>query len=1511
MKKLSLLKWTTAILVASAATGVAQVAINRGMVREWSRNPLSALPENQVKIQDGGFNASSNVRENRLIGNVVEPTIPYNEVVDDGTRVRFMVSSGTNKYDSGVGGIRPTAGAPIDSYKEGNSYGSAVYAEGKVYASNYFRGHGQVLKAEFIVYNLNTGEVEKEITLEEDPSRIFDTGAYNPADGKIYVLGYRTDNAAFFSELNPETGIYSNLVHCPVKVRSMAFDAAGQLYILTVDGNLETVNLVNGNRTVVMKVDDEEISYYSPGPIAFDYHTGNLYWIRKDSHQNTDLRRIDIENKSVEILSGLDDIGASLMWVDSPSAPDTAPNTIAALTADQSKGMSNATISLTAPVTTFSGGSLAGEVNVTLTVDGDRIGEYRMQPGESKSVSGCDLKARGNHKIAAVVANSAGKSPEGSITVFSGIDYPRQVLNPMLEVTDDGFATISWDAPDGGVNNGYIDPEKLTYDVVRWPDGVKVVTGTKSTSFSEQLPGTLTRYHYEITSYCDGNKGETGVTPSVVSGDPLKLPFDRELGGEDWFNLCTVSDLDGNGCTWYELYGTSACYLHLGEPGFVADDWMILPPVYLEAGNYYLETEVTNDHTDIDLDFTYGPSLNISSQKTIKTFEAPLETGDHKAQEYVTIDKPGKYYFGYHYYTTSTNGSSLHYVTVNRLKIENGPSPKSPEAVDGLTGTPFAKGEPGATLSFKAPVKTFDGSQVTALDRIEICDSEDNVIGTVEAPVPGNKYEYVVGNASQGFNTYRLYAVNGEGRGKLNEITIYVGKDIPDMIPSLSYNVENNRVITFEWGAPGEIGINGGYVDPKELTYDFCRSEYETEEPFAVDGATGLKKRSFTWTECQPGTTFGTEQHVYLYGIIPHSSVGEGPLGYISVILGDPKQTPFSESFANCEVSSEVWGEQVVNGEAGLSMVYSASEHGIEPVDNDGGMLLFSPASLSQHAIITPIVELKDMKSPVIMFNMYHPENADENAYLSVQASDRDKTFEPIKQILAKGSSKVSGWIEHKISLDKYNGSDRLTFALIAVGTGPASTFAIDNLCICDDVAHDIEIKNIEGPASLDLGESGDFLITLQSKGLQVIPEYGIDIYADGCYVTTVKGNDLAPHATLKLPVKVAPNATNAGKRITYEARVNLENDENDANDSATCVVNVNGSSLPAPRDFKASENGDTMTLTWTAPSAPVKEEVTETFENATSFSIIAENYWKWVDGDKLVPYGIRDLNYPNNDQPRAFMIWEPKALADFPDKKSWMPHGGNKCLIAFASSFLASDGSFDFEMKTDKWLISPHVAGRTELSFYASSTDNSSIESFEVLVSYGSRDPKDFTLLGETVVLTSPGWNKYTYTLPADAAYFAIHYITNGNDGFTTMFDDISYTAGYDEVEFLGYNLYVNGTAVNSDPIQEQRYVIDYDPETLISAGVSAIYYEGESEAVGETFAAGVASPEADAIDVKGGNGTISITGAEGILIAVYDTLGNQVSRTEGTDGTTVIKLDGGIYVVKAGRTAFKVLVR
>ena len=96
----------------------------------------------------------------------------------------------------------------------------------------------------------------------------------------------------------------------------------------------------------------------------------------------------------------------------------------------------------------------------------------------------------------------------------------------------DGFPTISWWAPQGGVHEGYIDAESLTYTVMR-DDEVCVSSGLQSLSFVDETISFATTQQvlarYTVWAVNSDVAGEKDTTSYVVVGEPYIAPMILEI----------------------------------------------------------------------------------------------------------------------------------------------------------------------------------------------------------------------------------------------------------------------------------------------------------------------------------------------------------------------------------------------------------------------------------------------------------------------------------------------------------------------------------------------------------------------------------------------------------------------------------------------------------------------------------------------------------------------------------------------------------------------------------------------------------------------------------------------------------------------------------------------------------------------------------------------------------------------------------------------------------------------
>lgn len=70
------------------------------------------------------------------------------------------------------------------------------------------------------------------------------------------------------------------------------------------------------------------------------------------------------------------------------------------------------------------------------------------------------------YSLFANASNEAGQSSKVTTTVFIGKDVATSPSNVNLTLNNK-VATLTWDAPTVGLNDGYINPDEVTYNVTR------------------------------------------------------------------------------------------------------------------------------------------------------------------------------------------------------------------------------------------------------------------------------------------------------------------------------------------------------------------------------------------------------------------------------------------------------------------------------------------------------------------------------------------------------------------------------------------------------------------------------------------------------------------------------------------------------------------------------------------------------------------------------------------------------------------------------------------------------------------------------------------------------------------------------------------------------------------------------------------------------------------------------------------------------------------------------------
>ena len=209
-----------------------------------------------------------------------------------------------------------------------------------------------------------------------------------------------------------------------------------------------------------------------------------------------------------------------------------------------------------------------------------------VQPGAAVELP-VSCGSSGWHEFAVIPYNDEGNGQPANRRMYVGNDTPKAVSDVVC--TNDGTRmAVTWNAPDGGVNGGYVDIGVVTYDIQRYPDYKWVGTDVKGTVFTDELPSTaMCTYSYGVVAKYDGRESEMIVSNFVTVGDELALPIFETFEIPQTFGTWTVVDANNDGDTWHYSTDTRAAIYEwsLTEP--TADDWLISPKFRLEAGKSY------------------------------------------------------------------------------------------------------------------------------------------------------------------------------------------------------------------------------------------------------------------------------------------------------------------------------------------------------------------------------------------------------------------------------------------------------------------------------------------------------------------------------------------------------------------------------------------------------------------------------------------------------------------------------------------------------------------------------------------------------------------------------------------------------------------------------------------------------------------------------------------------------------------------------------------------------------
>lgn len=1470
---------------------------------------------------------------------------PVMRVLGDGTTIYGSMIFNDTWTGYGSYGLYsfPASSTPtptlVQTFEGYDANGGGAYYNGKYYFNSfvYEESWGYTFNTFFTV-DLATGEYTKItnglLTDNFDQSQITIDMTADPTTGVIYASSYievAIDEEGLITRFRPAVSIVDPTMGWTTPIAqtpefvAIACNQAGELYGIT-KGSESALYRINKSNADCTKIGPTGLNPEFVQSACFDPVTDKLYWAAVEYNGSTGLYEVDVKTGAAsKIASYPNNEEYAGIFIPEPQVDGGAPAIATDLGTDFIKDALSGTLLFTAPTETQSGAALSGTFTAEVSLDGADFASIDVTPGQNVTVAVTNL-SEGVHNFGVYFMNAAGEGLRVAKSFYAGMDAPAPVENLTLSANSDGQPVISWETPTTGRNDGYIDPAQIRYTVVRYPDNLTIATGLSTTNVTDRTSFDAQNVYYVVTPFIGTREGLPATTATELFGSGSALPVTFDFATKEDFNLCTVIDANNDVDVQYHwgawFYGPDfpaasteeGCAVYGYSPENAADDWIIMPPFQATAGRKYRVTFSWRTKSDEEtLAVTAGYDKTVAAQ-TISVLPAKgykNETVQTTSAEFTSTEE-GNCFVGFHI----TSGKKKFYYYLFDVTIDEVPLTGAPAAPANFTVTPGEKGALTATLSLSAPNKTAEGATLTSLTSVEIYrGNEKTPIHTFNTPAAGATLTWTDTEPAHGFNTYRAVAFNSVGQGEKAVAEAFIGVDVPLAVTD-AVLVEENGVPVIKWTAPAG-GVNGGFIDTEALTYVIRRNDGS----LMSNKATGT---SYTDRSLNPVES----QYLIYYQIQPVSSAGVGDYALTNeLVYGDPYEGDFYESFADRYTENDPWTAYLIKGSAQRWTILSAGTSPYcMPVDGDGGLAVFQSTYGrvgDEGRLVSPKLNLASFQIPVLTFYVYNNPSYDA-IYGADPYLDRlipevrlpDGSYVAIDDpIYVDDPEWTAGWLGYEYDLSAYKSYDYIQLSFHGIADYE-NDICLDGISLTSQVEYDLAMYSFSAPTSVKAGKDINFNITVANFGINPASDFKINILRNGEQFTTVTSSKAVPeksYASYKLAIPTTNEEE--GKSYTWQAVIEWANDKlQNNNASPKITTKIVAPDVPQVRDFTATRVDGKTLLAWNGPSDAL--HVNDGFESYTSYAIDNIGDYKVIDGDGNPTYTFQGFYYDNSGEPMAFMVFNPDKLGISPTLPEWGAHTGSQTLAAFGCYTLDSDG-YAVGAKADDWLISPELIGGGTIEFYAKTPEPFwGFEKFEVLYSTTNDDPKSFTALSNGTLSAPADWTLFTFELPANTVYFAIHYVTE--DGYVMYIDDLKYVQKLSQegFELTGYRLYRNGTILG-----------DYDTATLASTdssdladglytyGLSSLYANGKESApvtatvqIGQS---GIDNPEAADVRVTVNDRVITVY-APGSMKTVTDLSGRVLAAEDkDCDELSVAVNASGVYLVTVNKRSYKLFIK
>lgn len=480
---------------------------------------------------------------------------------------------------------------------------------------------------------------------------------------------------------------------------------------------------------------------------------------------------------------------------------------------------------------------------------------------------------------------------------------------------------------------------------------------------------------------------------------------------------------------------------------------------------------------------------------------------------------------------------------------------KAPAAPTGL-GVNFLNANLDGTLSFTMPSTTFDGNDALSGSLAYYIVANNDTIETGTA-APGKTVKTIISLDNGGQTQIKVLARNGVGFGPAVKTSLWVGYDKPSAPASATFQLnELTAQATVKWDAVTGKGVHKGYVDEKNIKYDVIRY------PGEVKVGTDLSSTSFS--ETLPKAQLS---RIYYTVVAKNGGFASDTVTSNTITYGDAFEVPYTDRLNKN------------SNKIGFYTVSDANKDGVTWGGDYSGNIRYSYSvtNAANDWLFTPPIHLQAGKNYLLTFVTRGGYSGTERLAVAYGASKDDvsKYTQLVDTFVIKGQDPMtkkqtfvpSATGDYKFGFHALSDANQYYIYLdsVAVDYAPSTEVpdTISNLTVSPAAKGALKATvSFQAPSKT---ASGNALASLTDIVLKRGGDT-ISVFRNPTPGETLTFVDNAPKNGLNTYAVVSSNSEGKSDEIKKTAWIGLD-------------------APLAPKDVKVYDTGDSVRLSWTAPS--------------------------------------------------------------------------------------------------------------------------------------------------------------------------------------------------------------------------------------------------------------------------------------------------------------------------------------